>query len=449
MPVVTRRLAFVAGCAALVLLFGPDRWPGIPEQLPVGPWELPGPVVVLNLVLLALALLDGLLAGNPNGIEIEREMPRAIGLDVRGNVAWHIRNPGSVRRTISFGDELAPSLRADTRRARLTLPGKGRGTVETSFIPARRGDFQIQKIAVRVEGPLGLGGLQRTRTMESLLRVLPPFRSRDEAELRIGRSRLVEVGLRSSKGLGSGTEFDQLRDYGPDDEYRKIDWAATARAGRPIVKTFRAEQNQRVVCLLDNGRVMAGRVADVPRVEHAMDAVLTLATVSTGLGDKCGLVTFDRTVRSVVAPATGRGQLGRITRALYDLEPVLVESDYRNAFATTVARFRRRAMLVILTDLVVQAVDESLLPALPLVARTHLVLVGAVRDPEVVSWATGPADTPEQAHRKAAAVASLAERDLAIARLRQLGATVIDAAPGDLAPQLADAYMTFKAQGRL
>ena len=95
-------------------------------------------------------------------------------------------------------------------------------------------------------------------------------------------------------GSGPGTEFDQLREYVPDDEYRRIDWAATARAGRPIVRTFRAEQNQRVVCLLDNGRVMAGRVANVPRVEHAMDAVLTLARVSTGLGDKCGLVTFDQ-----------------------------------------------------------------------------------------------------------------------------------------------------------
>lgn len=449
MPVPTRRLAIVAAVVAVAMLFGPDDWPGVPETLPVGPWDLPGPVVVANLVLLALAGIDALLAGNPNGIEIEREMPRALALDVRADVAWHVRNPGAVRRTVSFGDEFAPSLRAGVRRARVAMPGRGRATIETEIMPARRGDFVIDELVVRVEGPLGLGARQSKRSLPSLLRVLPPFRSRDEADLRINKARILEVGLRSSRGLGSGTEFDQLREYGPDDEYRKIDWAATARSGRPIVRTFRAEQNQRVVCLLDNGRVMAGRVADVPRVEHAMDAVLTLATVSTGLGDKCGLVTFDREVRSIVAPAAGRGQLGRITRALYALEPLLAESDYRKAFATTVGRFRRRAMLVVLTDLVVQAVDESLLPALPLIARNHLVLVGAVRDPEVEAWAQASGNDATTAHRRAAAVAALADRDQAIARLQGLGATVIDAPPGELAGRLADAYLGFKARGRL
>lgn len=431
------------------MLFGPDRWPGVPETLPVGPWDLPGPVVIANLVLLALAAIDALLAGSPNAIEIVREMPRAVALDVRADVTWHIRNPGPVRRTVSFGDEFAPSLRAGVRRARVGMPGKGRATIGTEIMPARRGDFVIDKLVVRVEGPLGLGARQAQRSLPSLLRVLPPFRSRDEADLRINKARVLEVGLRSSRGLGSGTEFDQLREYGPDDEYRKIDWAATARTGRPIVRTFRAEQNQRVVCLLDNGRVMAGRVADVPRVEHAMDAVLTLAAVSTGLGDKFGMVAFDREVRSIVAPAAGRGQLGRVTRALYDLEPLLAESDYRKAFAATVGRFRRRAMLVVLTDLVVQAVDESLLPALPLIARNHLVLVGAVRDPELEAWARDPGEDSATAHRRAAAIAALGERDQAIARLQGLGATVIDAAPGALAGQLADAYLGFKARGRL
>ena len=94
-----------------------------------------------------------------------------------------------------------------------------------------------------------------------------------------------------------------MRDYGPDDEFRRIDWTATSRAGRTIVRTYRAERNQSVLVLLDNGRTMAGRVAGVPRVEHAMDATMMLATVATRLGDRCGLVAFDRTVRAVVPPA--------------------------------------------------------------------------------------------------------------------------------------------------
>ena len=112
----------------------------------------------------------------------------------------------------------------------------------------------------RVDGPLGLAARQGRLRQPATLRVYPRFRSREEAELRIDRARILEVGLRSAKGRGGGTDFDQLREYTVDDEFRRIDWAATARAGRPIVRTFRAERNQNVVVLFDNGRVMAGRV---------------------------------------------------------------------------------------------------------------------------------------------------------------------------------------------
>lgn len=449
MPVPTRRLALVAAALAVAIVLLPDAWPGIPETLPVGPWRLPGPVVVVNGLLLLLAGIDALLAGSPDAIEIEREAPAGIALAARGRMAWRLHNPTRARRTITVSDQLAPSLRADSRRFRTTLSPRGRGQVTTNFQPARRGDFSIDEIAVRLDGPLGLGARQKSRSVPANLRVLPAFPSREEADLRVNRARMQQVGLRSARALGRGSDFDQLREYGPDDEFRRIDWAATARSARPIVRTYRSERNQRVVCLLDNGRVMAGRVADAPRVEHAMDAVMTLTVVANGLGDRCGLVAFDRKVRAVVPPSAKKDQLGRITRELYALEPVLAESDYRTAFATTVSRFRRRAMLVVLTDLVVQAVEASLLPALPLIARNHLVLVGAVRDPEVMRWAAAPVDDAESAHRKAAALDVLADRERAIARLRGLGAVVVDAPPGELSTQLADAYLGFKASGRL
>jgi uncharacterized protein (DUF58 family) len=134
---------------------------------------------------------------------------------------------------------------------------------------------------------------------------------------------------------------------------------------------------------------------------------------------------------------------------MYDLEPALVESDYRGAFTHALARFRRRSMIVLFTDLVEQAVGESLLPALPLLVRHHIVLVAAVRDPDVVTWATAAPDDVSDAYRATAATMALAERDRAIARLRGLGAIVIDAPPGQLAPRLADTYLELKARGGL
>src|SRR6266511_1638666 len=209
MPVLTWRLAAAAAAASgLVLL------------LPVpAPWGL----LAVDGALLLAALVDWLLAAR-------------------------------------LADELAPSLRAATRRARVVLVPGGRASAATSIRPERRGRFTPGEMVVRVDGPLGLVARQGRRRLEGVLRVYPPFHSRDEAELRINKARILEVGLRSAQGRGGGTEFDSLREYGVDDEFRRMDWAATARANKPIVRTYRAERNQTVLLLLDAGRTMAGLV---------------------------------------------------------------------------------------------------------------------------------------------------------------------------------------------
>jgi uncharacterized protein (DUF58 family) len=440
-PVLTWRLVVAAAVGSLVVLL-------LPVRPPLGLW-------VVNGVLLVAAVVDWWLAVPPSEVEVERELPGIVPLGAEARVVWRISHRGGRRDPFGRGirvrvaDELAPSLGAGTRRVRVVVPPRGRVTAATVVRPSRRGRFTPSEIVVRVEGPLGLVARQGRRRVPGVVRVYPPFDSRDEAELRVNKARILEVGLRSAQGRGGGTEFDSLREYGVDDEFRRIDWAATARSGKPIVRTYRAERNQTVLLLLDSGRTMAGRVADVPRLDHAMDAVMMLTSLATRLGDRAGLVAFDREVRAVVGPGHARDQLSRVTEAMYQLQPLLVESDYRGAFAETLARFRRRAMLVVLTELAEQAVSETLLPALPLIARDHLVVVASVADPEVRGWALATPVEPGAAYRKAAAVAALADRRRTVARLRGLGAVVVDAPPGRLAPDLADAYLRVKATGRL
>jgi uncharacterized protein (DUF58 family) len=468
-PVPTWRLVAAAAVGSLVVLL-------LPVRPPAGLW-------VVNGVLLLAAVADWVLAVRPGDLRVERDLPGIVPLGHQAQVTWRIthrperdpagphppaleqrdpalgqRDPARGRRDPVLGgrgvrvrvaDELAPSLGAVTRRVRVVVPVRGRAVAATTVRPSRRGRFDPAEVVVRVEGPLGLVGRQGRRRVPGVLRVYPPFDSRDEAELRVNKARILEVGLRSAQGRGGGTEFDSLREYGVDDEFRRIDWAATARSGKPIVRTYRAERNQTVLLLLDSGRTMAGRVADVPRLDHAMDAVMMLTSLATRLGDRAGLVAFDREVRAVVGPGHARDQLSRVTEAMYQLQPLLVESDYRGAFAETLARFRRRAMLVVLTELAEQAVSETLLPALPLIARDHLVVVASVADPEVRGWALATPVEPGAAYRKAAAVAALADRRRTVARLRGLGAVVVDAPPGRLAPDLADAYLRAKATGRL
>jgi uncharacterized protein (DUF58 family) len=441
MPVLTWRLAAAATAGSVLVLL-------LPLPSPSG-------LLVVDGALLLAALADWLLATRPAELEVERKLPGIVPLGTEARIEWTVTHRRDARRRtgrplrVRLADELAPSLAAVTRRARVVLVPGGRASAATTIRPRRRGRFSPSEMAVRVEGPLGLVARQRRRRLDGVLRVYPPFHSRDEAELRINKARILEVGLRSAQGRGGGTEFDSLREYNVDDEFRRMDWAATARADKPIVRTYRAERNQTVLLLLDAGRTMAGLVAGVPRLEHAMDAVMMLTAVATRLGDRAGMVAFDSEVRAMVGAGHARDQLSRVTEAMYWLEPRLVESDYRGAFAATLSRFRRRTMLVVLTELAEQAVTQSLIPALPLIARDHLMVVASVTDPEVSNWATSSPLEAGAAYRKAAATAALADRRRTVARLRGLGAVVVDAPPRRLAPELADAYLRVKATGRL
>ena len=432
--IVRRRLAlFAALLSPAVVLFGANVW-----------LVLIGVMAVVALVW----VIDFLLTPNPSLIGIERKLPKSVALDRTGTASWTVTN--SARRPVSltFSDEFAPSLNVQTRRIDLDLDAGRTATVETDLEPTRRGHFEIGEIVLRVDGPLGFSGRQQTRWEPEQLQVLPRFPSRAEAELRLRRNRL-DLGLRSARMRGGGSEFEQLRDFTVDDEFRKIDWSATARANRMIVRTYRTERNQTVINIMDNGRLMAGQVAGVPRVEHAMDAIMAVTTVAVGLGDRTGLMVFDNTVRTAVSASARSTQLSQVTNAMYNIEPELTESDYHTAFTEVLLRFSRRTMLIIHTELVEQTIGEFLLPALPLLTRSHIVVIASVQDPEVEQWAFEVPSDAESAHRHAAATAALSERKRAIAELRRTGATVIDAPPGKLAARLMDHYLDVKAKGKL
>jgi uncharacterized protein (DUF58 family) len=434
MSISGRTFALFAAVTALVLIL----------PLPA-PWGILIPDGLLVLAVIA----DIILAPATKNIVVERVHAPTVGLNTSTSIEWRVSNHESRRVHVRIADDFKPSLRAASRRASVWIPSNGRISAETTVQPSRRGRFLMRKVTVRVYGPWGLAARQRTRDLETILRVYPSFNSRREVELRLEKAQVLEIGLRSVRSRGGGTDFDQLREYTVDDDFRRIDWAASARASKPIVRTYRAERNQNVMILLDCGRVMAGRISDVPRLEHAMDAVMALSTVATRLGDSVGLIAFDQRVRSEVGMRSGTAQIARVNEALFELEPELLESDYRNAFVRALNRNRRRSLVVVLTELAEQAVAETLIPALPLVSKRHLVVVSSVRDPAVADWSRAIPTEIDKAYRKAAAGNALESRRRIVANLKSRGATVIDAAPGRLAAELADTYLQVKASGRL
>ena len=407
-------------------------------------------LILVQLVLLTIFGIDALTSVSPHKIRVFREHPASIALGETAQISWAIENHASVAVRATVTDALWPSLRSTRRSVGLRLAAHGRHVATAELWPSRRGRFPLDSITVRVQTRWGLSSRRRTHRVSSVVRVLPAFPSRDELQRRMRQPRLIDVGLRTLRIKGSGTDFDQLRDYQPGDDPRRMDWPATARLQKPIVRQYRAERNQSVVLLLDNGRIMASSVADVPRVEHAMDAALGLTQVAIGLGDKVGMVTFDRQIRTVVPSNSSRAQQARISEAMYLLEPDLNESAYQAALVYAAARFRRRSLYVVLTDLAESVVEEAILPALATLSRRHLVVVAAVSDPLLNTWAVGTNNgSASEIFRQAAAISMLQQRRRNMVRLRAGGAIVIDAPPGELAHRVVDTYLELKASGRL
>jgi uncharacterized protein (DUF58 family) len=212
---------------------------------------------------------------------------------------------------------------------------------------------------------------------------------------------------------------------------------------------FSEERSQQVIVLLDAGRTMATSVAGVTRVEHAIDAAVALTEVAVRAGDHVGLVAFAAGVVGQLPPRGGAAQASRVLDLLFGVEASLQAAAYRKAFASVLAGHRRRALLVLLTDLAEPSAMESLFAAVPALVHRHLLIVGSIRDPDLVGRAQSPPTSAEDAYLQAAAGAALVGRERAAAQLASLGAVVVDREPGRLAGRLADEYLRIKVRGRL
>lgn len=396
---------------------------------------------------LALIVLDVLLAASPRAMRLTREGDTSVRLGEAATLSLVLHNP--TRRTLRgrVRDAWPPSAHVEPRSTPVRVTGGERRRVGVTLTPTRRGDVRAAGVTVRTIGPLGLAGRQRTLSAPWTVRVLPPFHSRRHLPGKLSRLRELE-GQHTAMVRGQGSEFDSLRDYVRGDDVRSIDWRATARNDGVVVRTWRPERDRRILIVLDTGRTSAGRVGDTPRLDHSMDAALLLAALAGRAGDRVDFLAYDRRVRAQVRSGGKGSQIEQLVTAMAPLEAALVESDPAGMAGTVMAQGRTRKLVVLLTDLNAASLEENLLPRLPALTSRHLLLVASVRDPEVDAMAQ-ERGTPEALYRAASAERTLAERRRVTADLRRMGAEVVDADPEHIAPALADAYINLKAQGRL
>ncbi|ONM49106.1 DUF58 domain-containing protein [Nocardia donostiensis] len=430
--VVTGRLAAVAAVAAVLVAVLAPSWLG---------------VLMANCVLLVAAALDLAAAGRAGDLTLARDPLTVVRLDRPVTIELVVTNGGDRRVRGLLWDDWPDSTRAEQHGHRLELAPGTRARFRTTLTPSLRGDRSAGPVTLRLLGPLGLAGRQTRRTVPARVRALPPFRSE---RLLVSKAKQLQhlEGRNIADMRGQGTEFDSFREYVPGDDVRAIDWRATARANDVLVRTWRPERNRHLLMLLDTGRISAGRVGDGTRLDASIEAALLLGGLAAAAGDSVDLLAYDRGVRAEVRGAGGKALQPRLMHAMAGVVPALVDTDSAGLVRATIQRARRRSLVVWFTSLDGAAVEENLLPVLPVLARRHRVLLVSVTDPEVAAAALRR-DSLTDIYRAAAAESRIAEHALVQESLRRHGLAVVAAAPDQLPEALADEYLELKRSGTM
>lgn len=404
-----------------------------------------GTAALWTLAVVLLVGVDLVLAPSTRSAGLHRRPAGTVRLGEPTQATLTVANEGSRTLRLQVRDAWQPTAGARDNRYRGMVPPGERHVLRTTLQPWRRGDLRAYGVTVRSWGPMHLAAKQRTYDVPGTVRSLPPFESRKHLPSRLALLREMD-GRSAVRVRGQGTEFDSLREYVRGDDWRSIDWRATARSRTTVVRTWQPERDRRVVLLMDTSRTSAARVADVPRLDAAMEAVQLLATLADRAGDVVHVLAGDVALRLRLSSGHTRGALPELQEALGDLAPAFVEADWRMLAGAVQATTTQRSLLVVLTSLDAAVGEHGLLPHLPLLARHHEVLVATTADP--ADDLTDPQVTAD-AYLAAGLARGRERRRRGAAALLTTGAEVLQSTPDGLPAGVADHYLALKAAGRL
>lgn len=372
-------------------------------------------------------------------------------------------NEARRRVTVRLRDDVPATFTADPDEFLIRVAGRGLSTVEYRMVPMRRGSFRLRRVDAAVSSRFGFWSRLVKLRCETAVRVYPDVRQIARYELLARRDRLSLLGLKRSRKLGTDNEFERLRDYAIGDEPRHLDWRATARRRKLTVRDHQANQSQRVIFLIDAGRMMAGDTGGgLSPLDHAFNAMLMLAHVALIRGDQVGLMVYSDRVRAYVPPSGGAKRITRLVHAVHNLFPELVESRHDRAFLELERRCRKRSLVIQLTNVFDDVGSKQLLDHLGNLVGRHLPLGVLLRDHDLFALAdsgiareAGPANelfdeagfaAGTAIYAPAAAASMLNWRERVLGELRRRGVLTLDVAPEELTAPLINKYLEVKAR---
>ncbi|QDG51293.1 DUF58 domain-containing protein [Persicimonas caeni] len=408
-------------------------------------------------VLLVAALADLLWLRRATPPTLEREVPDSLAVGVWTEVVLVLRSYERQTLDLELFDKPPSHCDLDGMPASLRLPGDKRARVRYALKANERGEHQFEPCDARIRGPLGLLFRQvEIGTFEDeqaqTFRVLPNFKAVSRYALMATADRVGELGIKKLRRRGSGMEFSHLRDYRQGDLSRQIDWKASARRSKLISREYEDERNQHIVFLLDCGRRMRARDEHdggdkLAHFDHCLNASLLLSHVALKQGDSVALATFGGH-ELWVPRQKGPSGMNAILEQIYDLQTTTAPSDYSAAARRLAAVQRRRALVVVLTNLYDQD-NAELLEAVSLLRQRHVVLVASLREAVTEQTLDEPIYHLDDALRVAAGHHYLSHRDKTHQELQGRGVMLLDVQPGELSVQLVNRYLAIKRAGML
>lgn len=403
-----------------------------------------------DLLLIGLALIDSRISQLPKQVAITRHFGGRFAVGAETEVSLQIQNGSNRAIDLVVKDEYPPQMVLDgVREGGLKVAAQSSVTLIYGLTPPRRGRFDFGQIAVRFRSRLGLVWCETKVDQATSVKVYPNMRRAREAELKALGARSVVSSHRKTSWRGEGREFESMRDYVRGDELRHISWTATARRGKLTTRQYQIERDQTILVALDAGRLMTARIENETKLDSAVHATLALFSAAARAGDNAGLVVFGRRIKNYLPPGRGRDHIDSALEALHAVEPEMIEPSYARAFEFIAANSKRRALIVLLTDLVDEEGSKELLTSLHLLRPRHLPLVVTIADRDLKAVVRETPNSVRELFTQSVAEEIIHHREAALRLVESKGGLALDVTAAALAPALLETYLRVKERGLL
>jgi uncharacterized protein (DUF58 family) len=403
-------------------------------------------VMLLPLLLIVILIDVLLLYSRKQGFDAQRMVSDRFSIGDNNKVVLHLHNKYPFPARITVIDEIPFQFQERKWLRKANLAAGEKFEMEYTLRPVSRGEYIFYDINVYVHGPLQLVKRRYIFPLEQTVKVYPSYMQMRRFQLLAVANKLEEAGVKRMQRIGHSMEFEQIKEYVRGDDYRTINWKATARKEGLMVNSYTDERSQQIYCLINKGRVMKMPFHGLTLLDHAINASLVLSNVALVKQDRAGLITFAEHLDSFLLADKKPTQMNSILESLYKQQTRFLEPDYEKLFSVIRNRITNRSLLVLFTNFESLEGLQRELPALKKIAHYHLLLVVFFENTELKSVIEKKADTLEDIYIKTIAEKFAFEKRLMVKELHMNGIPSILTTPENLTVNTVNKYLELKTR---